>query len=81
MNAPRWLNTAICVISQSTFEMLLLNDYRMNNIFCIFACSASRDRLQVGLSRLSEAESLVGTMKEELVTLGPRIEEKAKVRI
>jgi hypothetical protein len=38
-----------------------------------------RERLQVGLSRLSEAESLVGTMQEELVTLGPRIEEKAKV--
>ena len=38
-----------------------------------------RERLTAGLSRLSEAESLVGTMQEELVTLGPRIVEKAKV--
>ncbi len=33
----------------------------------------------VGLSRLSEANSLVGTMQEELVALGPKIEEKARV--
>ena len=38
-----------------------------------------RERLQVGLSRLSEAESLVGTMQDELVALGPEIEEKARV--
>ncbi|XP_023930267.1 dynein heavy chain 6, axonemal [Lingula anatina] len=38
----------------------------------------NRDRLLVGLSKLSEANSLVGTMQEELVTLGPKIEEKAK---
>jgi dynein heavy chain len=35
--------------------------------------------LIVGLSRLSEANELVGTMQEELVALGPKIEEKAKV--
>lgn len=39
----------------------------------------ARTRLQVGLSRLSEANNMVGTMQQELVTLGPRIEEKAKV--
>lgn len=39
----------------------------------------NRHRLLVGLSRLSEANSLVGTMQDELVTLGPKIEEKAKV--
>ena len=33
----------------------------------------------MGLSRLSEANVLVGTMQEELVGLGPQIEEKAKV--
>ncbi|XP_064622088.1 dynein axonemal heavy chain 6-like isoform X2 [Lineus longissimus] len=38
----------------------------------------SRDRLLGGLNKLSEANSLVGTMQEELVALGPRIEEKAK---
>ncbi|XP_019625905.1 PREDICTED: LOW QUALITY PROTEIN: dynein heavy chain 6, axonemal-like [Branchiostoma belcheri] len=38
----------------------------------------SRDRLLVGLSKLSEANSLVGTMQEELVALGPKIEEKAR---
>ncbi len=40
----------------------------------------NRNRLLVGLSKLSEAESLVGTMQEELVNLGPKIEEKAKVK-
>ncbi len=39
----------------------------------------NRNRLLVGLSKLSEAESLVGTMQEELVNLGPKIEEKARV--
>ena len=34
----------------------------------------------IGLTKLSEAESLVGTMQEELVTLGPKIEEKARVK-
>ncbi|CAH1791320.1 unnamed protein product [Owenia fusiformis] len=38
----------------------------------------NRHRLLVGLSKLSEANSLVGTMQEELVNLGPKIEEKAK---
>ena len=39
----------------------------------------NRNRLLIGLSKLSEAESLVGTMQEELVNLGPKIEEKARV--
>ncbi|ESO83512.1 hypothetical protein LOTGIDRAFT_133247 [Lottia gigantea] len=38
----------------------------------------NRERLQIGLSKLSEANSLVGEMQEELVTLGPKIEEKAR---
>ncbi|XP_041352994.1 dynein heavy chain 6, axonemal-like isoform X2 [Gigantopelta aegis] len=38
----------------------------------------NKERLQVGLSKLSEANDLVGVMQEELVTLGPRIEEKAR---
>ena len=38
----------------------------------------NRQRLLVGLSRLSEANSMVGTMQEELVALGPKIEEKRK---
>ena len=37
-----------------------------------------RNRLTGGLNSLSSANDLVGTMQEELVTLGPRIEEKAK---
>ena len=40
----------------------------------------NRNRLLIGLSKLSEAESLVGTMQEELVNIGPKIEEKARVR-
>ncbi len=39
----------------------------------------SRNRLLIGLGELVNAESMVGIMQEELVTLGPRIEEKAKV--
>ncbi|XP_074663059.1 dynein axonemal heavy chain 6-like [Tubulanus polymorphus] len=38
----------------------------------------NRDRLLGGLNKLSEANLLVGTMQDELVTLGPKIEEKAK---
>ncbi|ELU16870.1 hypothetical protein CAPTEDRAFT_116653 [Capitella teleta] len=38
----------------------------------------NRFRLLVGLSRLTEANELVGTMQEELVALGPKIEEKRK---
>ena len=33
----------------------------------------------MGLSKLSEANSLVDAMQDELVNLGPKIEEKAKV--
>ena len=40
-----------------------------------------RGRLSGGLDKLSEAESLVGVMQEDLVSLGPKIEEKAKVCI
>lgn len=39
-----------------------------------------RNRLLTGLFKLSEANSLVGTMQTELKELGPQIEEKAKVR-
>ena len=45
--------------------------------YCVVV--VARTRLQVGLSRLSEANDMVGTMQLELVTLGPRIEEKAMV--
>ncbi|KAL5008122.1 hypothetical protein ScPMuIL_013703 [Solemya velum] len=38
----------------------------------------NKERLLVGLFKLSEANSLVGTMQDELVTLGPKIEEKQK---
>ena len=38
-----------------------------------------RERLVGGLSKLSDAESMVGSMQEELVALGPKIEEKARV--
>ncbi|XP_071963333.1 dynein axonemal heavy chain 6-like [Antedon mediterranea] len=38
----------------------------------------NKHRLSVGLYKLSEANKLVDTMQEELVTLGPKIEEKAK---
>ena len=45
----------------------------------IFKPFVNRKRLLVGLSRLSEANALVGTMQEELLALGPKIVEKAKV--
>lgn len=35
-------------------------------------------RLDVGLSRLMEAKLMVGSMQQELVELGPQIEQKAK---
>ncbi|XP_070577565.1 LOW QUALITY PROTEIN: dynein axonemal heavy chain 6-like [Ptychodera flava] len=38
----------------------------------------NRNRLYVGLSKLSEANSLVDTMQDELKALGPKIEEKAR---
>ncbi|XP_071833092.1 dynein axonemal heavy chain 6-like isoform X4 [Apostichopus japonicus] len=38
----------------------------------------NKNRLFVGLSKLTEANSLVDTMQEELVNLGPKIEDKAK---
>ncbi|XP_038073413.1 dynein heavy chain 6, axonemal-like isoform X3 [Patiria miniata] len=38
----------------------------------------SKNRLFIGLSKLSEANSLVDAMQEELVNLGPKIEEKAR---
>ncbi|KAK3576323.1 hypothetical protein CHS0354_039732 [Potamilus streckersoni] len=38
----------------------------------------NKNRLLNGLFRLSEANTFVATMKEELVTLGPKIEEKQK---
>ncbi|XP_067943512.1 dynein axonemal heavy chain 6-like [Watersipora subatra] len=38
----------------------------------------NRQRLINGLAKLSEANSLVGVMQEELVNIGPKIEEKAK---
>jgi hypothetical protein len=41
----------------------------------------SRNRLNVGLFKLSEANSLVGEMSVELETLGPKIEEKQRVYI
>ena len=39
----------------------------------------NRERLLIGLSRLSEANSLVGTMQEELKGLGPKITQKQQV--
>lgn len=38
-----------------------------------------RNRLNVGLFKLSEANSLVGEMSVELESLGPKIEEKQRV--
>lgn len=35
-------------------------------------------RLNVGLTRLADAKLMVGSMQQELVELGPRIEQKAK---
>lgn len=40
-----------------------------------------RNRLNVGLFKLSEANSLVGEMSVELESLGPKIEEKQRVHI
>lgn len=40
----------------------------------------NRDRLQNGLTALSSAYAMVGVMQEDLVSLGPIIEAKAKVR-
>ena len=40
-----------------------------------------RNRLLVGLFKLSEANSLVGTMQDTLVNIGPQIEQKQKVGI
>ena len=40
-----------------------------------------RNRLNVGLFKLSEANSLVGEMSVELESLGPKIEEKQRVQL
>ena len=41
--------------------------------------SFNRDRLCIGLQKLSESNALVGTMQTELLQLGPKLEQKAKV--
>ena len=41
--------------------------------------SFNRDRLCTGLQKLSESNELVGTMQTELLQLGPKLENKAKV--
>ena len=43
--------------------------------------SFNRDRLCIGLQKLLESNSLVGTMQTELLQLGPKLEQKAKVCI
>ena len=40
----------------------------------------SLTRLRNGLHKLTEANDLIGVMKEELVALGPQIEMKEKVK-
>lgn len=39
----------------------------------------NRERLCTGLQKLSDSNALVGTMKAELLQLGPKLEQKAKV--
>ena len=58
---------------------LKLMEHAMSVTEMLYFVLFYRDRLLVGLSRLSEANSLVGAMQEELVALGPKIEEKARV--
>ena len=41
--------------------------------------SFNRERLCTGLQKLSDSNALVGTMKTELLQLGPKLEQKAKV--
>lgn len=48
-------------------------------MYLMFLVIYFRNRLQVGLSTLSEANRMVGEMQEELVSLGPIIVAKAKV--
>lgn len=43
--------------------------------------SFNRDRLCTGLQKLSESNELVGTMQTELLQLGPKLENKAKVSL
>ena len=40
---------------------------------------SNRQRLQVGLTTLSDANNMVGEMQEELICLGPEIVKKSKV--
>lgn len=42
---------------------------------------SNRQRLQIGLSTLSDAYNMVGDMQEELLGLGPVIVQKAKVSV
>lgn len=49
----------------------------LNGLYII--CFSHRDRFSNGLSILSEATSLVTVMQDELLALGPQIEEKSKV--
>lgn len=48
------------------------------SLHCFLECT-SRVHLLVGLSRLSEVNSLVGSMQVELVELGSNIKSKVKV--
>jgi hypothetical protein len=45
----------------------------------MFIILCFRNRLLVGLFKLSEANSLVGTMQDELVQIGPQLVQKQKV--
>lgn len=70
----RYYTTPTSYMEFVRLYLSMLNEKRAELTF-------SRDRLSIGLQKLSESNSLVGTMQTELLQLGPKLEQKAKVGI
>lgn len=78
---PEFRYSISCIMSVVTIPILEIMFAEESVILkYVFPFFPQRDRFCNGLAILSEATSLVTVMQEELVALGPQIEEKSKVK-